>query len=65
MEKRGRGTILEKFLMVDFSDPQWRFEERVKRLMRKRLTREEAEEIVRTVILTKELKEEPNDCQSE
>ena len=40
--------------MTDFSDPKWRFEERVTRLVNKGLTREEAEEIVKKVIETKE-----------
>jgi hypothetical protein len=41
--------------MVDFSDPQWRFEERVQRLVDRGRTKTEAEEIVRTVITTKEI----------
>ena len=40
---------------VDFSDPQWRFEERVSRLVDRGRTETEAREIVKTVILTKEI----------
>jgi len=40
--------------MTDLSDPKWRFDERVKRLVDRGRTKEEAEDIVRTVITTKE-----------
>jgi hypothetical protein len=40
---------------MDFNDPCWRYEERVKRLVDRGSTREEAEETVKTVILTKEI----------
>ena len=44
---------------IDFQDPKWRFNERVKRLVdayekSRGITKEVAEEIVRNVILTKE-----------
>lgn len=39
---------------VDIYDPKFRFEERVQHLVAKGRTREEAEEIVKTVITTKE-----------
>ena len=39
---------------IDFTDPKWRFAERVQRLVDRGRTREEAEEIVKTVITTKE-----------
>ena len=39
---------------VDFNDPRWRFDERVKNLMNRGRTKEEAEDIVKVVILTKE-----------
>jgi len=41
--------------MVDYTDPQWRFEERVNNLVKKGRTRKEAEEIVKYVIETKEM----------
>lgn len=49
--------------MIDYTDPKWRFEERVKRLVEsyeesRGVTRELAEEIVRKVI---DEKEQPND----
>lgn len=40
--------------MIDYSDPKWRFAERVKRLIAKGLTKQEAEETVKRVIETKE-----------
>lgn len=40
--------------MVDIHAPEFRFEERVQRLVHKGLTREEAEIAVTTVIMTKE-----------
>jgi len=39
---------------IDFTDPKWRYEERVNSMMKKGCTREEAEKIVQTVIKTKE-----------
>ena len=39
---------------INIHDPQYRYEERVKRLMDRGRTQREAEEIVTTVILTKE-----------
>lgn len=39
---------------IDFTDPKWRYDERVKRLVARGRTKEEAEEIVKEVILTKE-----------
>lgn len=39
---------------VDLTDPKYRYEERVERLINKGLTRKEAEEVVTTVIKTKE-----------
>jgi hypothetical protein len=44
---------------IDWSDPKWRFEERVNALVQRHeksrgITREVAEDIVRTVIETKE-----------
>jgi hypothetical protein len=39
---------------VNLHDPKYRFEARVKRLVDKGLTREEAEQVVTTVITTKE-----------
>lgn len=39
---------------IDFVDPKWRFAERVENLIKKGRTREEAEEIVKIVITTKE-----------
>lgn len=39
---------------IDFTDPKWRYDERVQRLMNRGRTKEEAEEIVRDVIRTKE-----------
>lgn len=39
---------------VNLDDPKYRFEARVKRLMGQGLTRKDAEEVVETVILTKE-----------
>lgn len=44
--------------MIDLTDPQWRFAERVQRLVDRGRTKKEAEEIVRTVIETKEQTEE-------
>lgn len=43
---------------IDFSDPKWRLEERVQNLMNRGRTREEAEDIVKYVIETKEQPEE-------
>jgi hypothetical protein len=40
---------------IDFTDPKWRFEERVANLVNKGRTQQEAEEIVKTVITTKEI----------
>ena len=40
--------------MIDFNAPKWRFDERVNNLVKKGRTKEEAEEIVREVILAKE-----------
>ena len=40
--------------MIDFSDPKWRYNERVKRLTDSGLTKEAAEKVVKTVIETKE-----------
>lgn len=40
---------------VDLSDPQWRYEERVQRLVNRGSTREEAEQVVKNVIMTKEM----------
>lgn len=40
--------------MIDYTEPQWRFEERVVRLMNRGRTRAEAEDIVRKVIREKE-----------
>jgi hypothetical protein len=40
---------------VNFNDVKWRFAERVKRLVGKGRTQEEAEQTVKTVILTKEI----------
>ena len=40
--------------MIDFTDPKWRFKERVQRLVDRGRTRKEAEEIVKYVIETKE-----------
>ncbi len=40
--------------MVDYNDAKWRFDERVNNLVKKGRTKEEAEEIVRYVIETKE-----------
>lgn len=39
---------------VDVHDPKYRFEDRVQNMIKKGRTREEAEQIVTTVILTKE-----------
>lgn len=39
---------------IDFTDPRWRFEERVVNLVNKGTSREEAERVVRYVIETKE-----------
>jgi len=39
---------------IDYTDPRWRFDERVKNLMNRGRTKEEAEDIVKVVILTKE-----------
>jgi hypothetical protein len=39
---------------IDLTEKRWRFAERVENLMQKGLTREEAEQIVKTVIETKE-----------
>jgi hypothetical protein len=39
---------------VDYTDPKYRMEERVQNLMNRGRTREEAENIVKTVIDTKE-----------
>jgi hypothetical protein len=39
---------------IDFTEPKWRFEERVTNLMNRGRTRKEAEEIVKIVITTKE-----------
>lgn len=44
--------------MVDFTDSKWRFDEQVKRLVNRGRTKEEAEEIVKTVITTKEVSED-------
>jgi hypothetical protein len=44
---------------INFNDPKWYFEERVKRLMAKGNTREEAEQVVKTVITTKEREPAP------
>ena len=46
-------------MTIDFADPKYRFEERVKRLIDKGCTKEEAETIVKYVILNKE-QEEPD-----
>lgn len=40
--------------MLDLNDPRWRFSERVQNLMNRGRTREEAEQIVKYVIETKE-----------
>lgn len=40
--------------MLDFADPKWRFAERVINLMNRGRTKEEAEDIVKYVIETKE-----------
>ena len=49
----------EDIMDIDWSDPKWRFEERVNALVQRHeksrgITREVAEDIVRTVIETKE-----------
>jgi hypothetical protein len=40
--------------MQDYTDPKWRYKERVNNLVNKGLSKKEAEEIVSTVIETKE-----------
>ena len=49
----GRTTMHDEPI-IDYTDPRWRFDERVKNLMNRGRTKEEAENIVKTVILTKE-----------
>jgi hypothetical protein len=44
--------------MTDYTDPKWRFDERVQNLMNRGRTQQEAEQIVKYVIDTKE--QEPN-----
>jgi predicted Ser/Thr protein kinase len=44
--------------MIEFTDPRYRFEERVQRLVNRGRTQQEAEEIVKYVIETKEQPEE-------
>jgi hypothetical protein len=44
----------DKCKAVDYSDPKWRYDARVKRLIGKGRTKEEAEEVVKMVITTKE-----------
>jgi hypothetical protein len=41
-------------MSVDIHDPKYRFDERVQRLINRGRTKEEAEDIVKDVILTKE-----------
>jgi predicted Ser/Thr protein kinase len=41
-------------MAIDFTDPKWRFEERVERLVNRGRTKKEAEEIVKWVIEHKE-----------
>jgi hypothetical protein len=40
--------------VIDFTEARWRYEQRVANLMKKGLTREEAETAVQNVITTKE-----------
>jgi len=40
--------------VIDFTEAKWRYEQRVSNLIKKGLTREEAEECVKEVITTKE-----------
>src|ERR1039458_9049595 len=58
--EKGNGDIM---IMIDYADPKWRFEERVKRLVEayeesRGITRAVAEEIVKFVIDTKEQSKE-------
>lgn len=46
--------MADEALGIDFNDPKYRFAERVKNLIKKGRTKEEAEEIVQTVITKKE-----------
>ena len=39
---------------IDFTDPKWRYDERVQRLVNRGRTEKEAKEIVEEVIRTKE-----------
>lgn len=50
--------------MIDFTDLQWRFNERVKRLVDRGRTQQEAEEIVKRVIETKEQPKQEAKCLS-
>jgi hypothetical protein len=40
--------------MIDFADPRWRYDQRVANLVKKGLTKDEAETAVKNVITTKE-----------